>query len=168
MAIVVEQHDKTTETLPERLVAGFMRLPATRQKRVRAMLELLLHSNDIAEQMEIVGAILEIVAPDISGRKGSAQDTADLDEGVSISAKAKVKSHREYVGRQIAMKRAERGMTQEQLAEKSGLPQSHICRLETGKHTPTSLTIKKIADALEVSPESLDVTYEPDEEGAEE
>jgi DNA-binding XRE family transcriptional regulator len=40
------------------------------------------------------------------------------------------------------------GLTQEQLAEKSGLPQSHISRIETGKHSPSHATLEKIAKAL--------------------
>jgi transcriptional regulator with XRE-family HTH domain len=42
------------------------------------------------------------------------------------------------------------GWTQEQLAAESGLPQSHISRLEAGKHSPSRATLEKIAKALGV------------------
>ena len=44
--------------------------------------------------------------------------------------------------------RVNAGLTQEKLAELSGLPQSHISRLEAGKHSPSHMTLKKIANAL--------------------
>ncbi len=46
--------------------------------------------------------------------------------------------------------RAARGMTQEELAHKTGLARVHIARLETGEHEPTLTTLKKLAKALKV------------------
>jgi DNA-binding XRE family transcriptional regulator len=54
----------------------------------------------------------------------------------------------DYVGERIRSLRIRAGLTQSQLAEKSGLPQSHISRLEIGKHSPSRATIEKIATAL--------------------
>jgi predicted transcriptional regulator len=51
-------------------------------------------------------------------------------------------------------------LTQEQLASMTGLPQSHICRLEVGKHVPTRSTIQRIAEALKIDAGKLDVLYE--------
>jgi len=53
-----------------------------------------------------------------------------------------------YVSRRIMEERQEAGLTQEQLSLKTGLPQSHISRLESGKHSPSRATIEKIAAAL--------------------
>jgi transcriptional regulator with XRE-family HTH domain len=53
-----------------------------------------------------------------------------------------------FVSRRITDERQAAGLTQAQLAEKSGLPQSHISRLESGKHSPSRATIEKIAAAL--------------------
>lgn len=47
--------------------------------------------------------------------------------------------------------RAKRGMTQEALAEKTGLTRVHIARLETGNHDPTLSTLQKLAKALKVT-----------------
>lgn len=57
--------------------------------------------------------------------------------------------------------RKEAGMTQEDLAKKSGLPQSHISRLENGMHSPSSTTIKKLAEAIGVSTASFDSPASP-------
>ncbi len=62
----------------------------------------------------------------------------------------------DYVGDKIKQLREARGMTQEDLAEKSGLPQSHISRLESRKHSPSRATLEKLAKALNVSLSELD------------
>lgn len=61
-----------------------------------------------------------------------------------------------FVSQRIRDARSAAGMTQEQLAEKSGLPQSHISRLESGKHSPTAQTLEKIAPALGISVSNFD------------
>ncbi len=53
-----------------------------------------------------------------------------------------------YVSQRISEARSSAGLTQAELAEKSGLPQSHISRLESGKHSPSHTTLRKIAGAL--------------------
>jgi transcriptional regulator with XRE-family HTH domain len=51
--------------------------------------------------------------------------------------------------------RERRGLTQEQLSEKSGVGRSHLARLETGKQDPTLSTLEKLAKALGVKVGSL-------------
>jgi len=46
--------------------------------------------------------------------------------------------------------RERRGMTQEQLAEKSGVSRTYLARLETGRQDPTLSTLEKLATALKV------------------
>ncbi len=54
----------------------------------------------------------------------------------------------EYIGKEI---RESQRVTQEQLAEKSGVSRSIICGLETGRtQTTTTKTLFRIADALNV------------------
>lgn len=55
-----------------------------------------------------------------------------------------------FVSRRIKEQRTKAGMTQDQLAIKAGLPQSHISRLESMQHSPTAMTLEKIARALNV------------------
>jgi len=46
--------------------------------------------------------------------------------------------------------RERRGLTQEQLSEKSGVSRSYLARLETGRQDPTLSTLEKLAKALGV------------------
>ena len=58
---------------------------------------------------------------------------------------------RKLVGENTARIRKERGLTQEALAEKSGLSQQYISGLESGQRNPTIVTLYELANALEVS-----------------
>lgn len=51
-------------------------------------------------------------------------------------------------GERLRVRRLDAGLSQVQLAEKSGLKQSHICRLEIGKHKASIKTARKLAAAL--------------------
>lgn len=58
---------------------------------------------------------------------------------------------RKLVGQNTAKIRKDRGWTQEQLAEKSGLSQQYISGLENGLRNPTIVTVYELASALGVS-----------------
>jgi transcriptional regulator with XRE-family HTH domain len=58
---------------------------------------------------------------------------------------------RKLVGRNAARLRREAGLTQEQLAERSGLSQQYLSDLERGKLNPTVVTLYELAEALGVS-----------------
>lgn len=59
-------------------------------------------------------------------------------------------------GRCVYEKRTERSMSQEQLAEKTGLSRSQIYKIETGKAKKSSIdTLKKIANVFQVDMEEL-------------
>ena len=62
---------------------------------------------------------------------------------------------RKLVGRNAARLRDAAGLTQEALAERSGLTQQYISDLERGKCNPTVVTLYEIAQALGVSHEEL-------------
>lgn len=62
---------------------------------------------------------------------------------------------RALVGRNTLFYRQERGLTQEQLAARSGLTQHYISGLEKGARNPTVLTLVELANALGVWPEDL-------------
>ena len=57
---------------------------------------------------------------------------------------------RKLVGENTARIRKEKGLTQEALAEKSGLSQQYISGLENGQRNPTIVTLYELATALEV------------------
>lgn len=58
---------------------------------------------------------------------------------------------RQLVGGNVRRIRHAKGMTQEQLAERSGFTQHYLSGLEQGKRNPTVVTVFEIAQALEVS-----------------
>lgn len=58
---------------------------------------------------------------------------------------------RKLVGDNCARIRKAKGLTQEQLSERSGLTQQYLSDLERGKRNPTIVTIYELAQALGVS-----------------
>lgn len=62
---------------------------------------------------------------------------------------------RKLVGRNTVRFRKALEMTQEQLAERSGLSQQYISGLERGSRNPTILTLYELATALRVAPEEF-------------
>lgn len=68
---------------------------------------------------------------------------------------------RRLVGRNAKRLRLAAGLTQEQLAEKSGFSQQYISDLERGRRNPTVVTLYELAQALQSTPVAL---IEPDGE----
>lgn len=66
---------------------------------------------------------------------------------LSTTVPDELKDWVEFISGKIRSARNEANLTQEELAEKTGLPQSHISRLENGKHSPSGTTLEKIAAA---------------------
>lgn len=62
---------------------------------------------------------------------------------------------RKLVGRNVERLRRAKGMTQEQLAERSGFSQQYISGLENGQRNPTVVTLYEIACALSAAPVDL-------------
>ncbi len=62
----------------------------------------------------------------------------------------------DHVSKKIRELRAAQGLTQTELAQKAGIPQSHVSRLENAEHSPTHLTLEKIARALGVEVGMID------------
>ncbi len=63
---------------------------------------------------------------------------------------------RQRIGQRIAALRKAKGITQEQLADASGLQRSHIGRIEAGKYAVTLETIEAIAQAMGMT---VDIIY---------
>lgn len=55
---------------------------------------------------------------------------------------------RQLVGSNFSRLRRDKGMTQEQVAERSGFSQQYISGLERGRRNPTVVTLYELAQAL--------------------
>lgn len=62
-------------------------------------------------------------------------------------------------GRAIRRRRRELDLSQEELAEKSGLHRNYISGIETGERNPSLKNIVKLAAALDISVSDLFVSY---------
>lgn len=103
------------------------------------------------ERPEILQSIVELLLPD--------EHVGGIDTSpppIDPERREKLDKSRRYIGSQIRLHREAAGLTQEALARKAKLPQSHICRLERGKHVPSHLTIDRVAKALKISPALID------------
>jgi transcriptional regulator with XRE-family HTH domain len=58
---------------------------------------------------------------------------------------------RRLVGRNVRRVRLEKGLTQEQFAERSGFSQQYVSDLERGRRNPTIVSLYELANALDVS-----------------
>ena len=59
-------------------------------------------------------------------------------------------NYEEFIGQRIKEIRLKKGLFQKDLAEKTGLRQENIVRIEKGRHSVRINTLGKIADALGV------------------
>ena len=62
---------------------------------------------------------------------------------------------RKLVGRNVKDARLKAGLSQEQLAERSGFSQQYLSGLERGLRNPTVVTLFELAQALGVQPVDL-------------
>ena len=132
----------------------FLALKRSKQHRLFELADLFEKSCDDKEREEVQSAAAEILFP----RSSDAVRAEPL--RATESGKEKLQKHRDHVGNKIKKLRVQAGLTQPELAERSGLHQSHICRLELGQHAGTYKTIQRIADALDVAPGEIDPSFE--------
>ena len=62
---------------------------------------------------------------------------------------------RRLVGENFARIRRARGLTQEQVAERTGFSQQYISGLERGKRNPTVVTLFELSQVIRSTPEEL-------------
>jgi DNA-binding XRE family transcriptional regulator len=67
-------------------------------------------------------------------------------EGPTAEAELRELRREFSIASQLATLRREQKLTQKQLAERSGIPQSEISRIETGDANPTYATLSAIAE----------------------
>jgi DNA-binding XRE family transcriptional regulator len=130
------------------LVERIQSLPKLDRDDLFELMQGLKRPNSPEELSEIVATMEEILAQSPLGISDSL--------GRVPTGTAGLKNWKEFVAKKIRELRAARGLTQVELAEKSGLLQSHVSRLENAQHSASHQTIKKLAKALGVSISELD------------
>lgn len=142
------------------LIAGAGKLPPSRRRRLLRFLtrftELLGKKKDGAfdeeEQEE-----LEVLAEGIA--EMLAQEPARLVDHLVSPESPEAKKARQWfleMGRRIYKLRKAKRLRQVDVAEKTGLSQGAVSRIERGLLAPTSVTVEKIAKALGVPPGKID------------
>lgn len=63
-------------------------------------------------------------------------------------------------GARLRSLRKAKGLTQQALAEKAGIDDKHLCRIENGKYFPTHATLNKLLNALDVTLEEVGLNLE--------
>jgi DNA-binding XRE family transcriptional regulator len=131
------------------LIDRMMKLPKDAASDLASLGEDIAKCKDQDTYIGILETMKEIIFPELIGkvRYGSAGSPEPTE---------KYQKYKDFIGGKIEELRKNAGMTQEALAEKSGLTQSHVSRLELGQHSPSRKTLEKIALALEVDVNVLD------------
>lgn len=60
-----------------------------------------------------------------------------------------------YLGRNLRSAREERGLTQEEVARRSGVHATEVSRIEAGKRDPRVSTVERLAAAVNLPPGEL-------------
>jgi transcriptional regulator with XRE-family HTH domain len=59
------------------------------------------------------------------------------------------------LGKRVKIARIERGISQQKLAELTGLRQAHVSQIENDRHDPSASVVRCLAEALHVSSDYL-------------
>jgi ribosome-binding protein aMBF1 (putative translation factor) len=152
--ISMNRSKKIVSTRPHEL--PFEVLEKLSGRKIRAMRKLLalVHktSND-REREEVLRAVGELIS--------SPKYAKFVDPRAKTNPKTveRLLDYRKRIGEAIRCRRRILDMTQEQLATETGLEQSHVSRLESGFHVPTSRTISLVAKALGINANLLDPSF---------
>lgn len=90
---------------------------------------------------EIAETMREIIFPEIIGTVVDSEVTRG-------SSTKRLRRWAGSLGKRIKAARLAAGLTQSRLASDAGLPQSHVSRIESGRHSPSRHTVERIARAL--------------------
>ncbi len=93
---------------------------------------------------EEVSSILAAMREILGGKPSGLRPMVAGEEGRGTLAR-----WRAFVSAKVLAARKAAKLTQVQLARRSGLPQSHISRIEAGRLSPSRATLERLAEALE-------------------
>lgn len=131
---------------PEKLIVAFL-LHRVAKLSQAALADFMSLAPEVAnartqeEFEEIAETIREILFPEVL--------IGPVEEGMPGAENADhLVERKTWIGQKIKSLRENAALTQQELADKAGLLQSHISRLENAEHSPSNKTLEKIARAL--------------------
>ncbi len=133
-------------------------LPSEDRAALRDMLCARLDATDAEVRQEVLVSLYELLTP--PGYRESATSTG-LEEWIESSdeavrrAMARLTEQKARFAATARRLMAERGLTQEQLAQQLGVTQPTVSDMLAGKHKPQPKTLGRLADALGVKVETL-------------
>lgn len=109
-------------------------------------------SRDVETVAAAESAFMEILDPAVA----VAVRKMELAEHADLSTRRPHQQWLDALSDRLRKAREQAGLTQQQLQDKSGLPQSHISRIENARLSPSRTTLERLAKALRVPLRSLD------------
>lgn len=144
--------------VPFSVVKLLVSLSDRKRKRVFQLLELYEKSEDEQEKEEILAVIQEVLQRPWTAMQAIPAEELEVPE----EGKRELNKYFRWLGKQIRKHRKKAGLTQAELASRTGMPLYVISRLERAVYAPTYTPLRKIALALGISPEELDPAWEHD------
>jgi ribosome-binding protein aMBF1 (putative translation factor) len=123
------------------IVERVSQLPDEDRQELYSLVRCFSKTQDQDEQDAMVGAMQEILDQEPAG-------VLAMDPGLPSQRPAKLQRWVDFVASTLKARRTKAGLTQADLAKKSGLPQSHISRIEGAKLSPSRRTVERLAEAL--------------------
>ena len=156
MATVAKRAGAATKGAVNEFELRIAKLPKKQRTELAELGQLLASESSERERLEIVRTMWELLFPERLEEKL----IAAFSESEEAAARKRLDAYRLKVGKRIRERRNKLHLTQEELAEKAGIPQSHVSRLETGMHAATFATIERVAKALKTPAGSLDPGFD--------
>ena len=131
------------------IVERVSRLPAEDRQDLYDLVKGLAEASQPEEVEAIRVAMREILEQVPSGSRGISQNDEE-------PRHENLQKWVDFISKKVEEKRKAKGLTQMELAEKSGLPQSHISRIERARLSPSRATLEKLAAAMDMPISDLD------------
>ena len=156
MATVADRTGAANKEAFNEIELQVAKLPKKQRAELAELGQMLASESSERERVEIVRTMWELLFPERLREKL----VAAFSEDDEAAARKRLDAYRLEVGKRIRQRRNKLHMTQEELAVKAGIPQSHVSRLETGMHAATFTTIERVAKALKTSAGNLDPGFD--------
>lgn len=110
------------------------------------------HRTEGNDTWEFIACGVESIANEVAELVWRSGKVCEIDfdtlYGWFVRISLRNENQRERIGRRIAFLRGRRGITQQELAERTGMQQGNIARIEAGKYSARFDTLQTIAEAM--------------------